>query len=281
MFLAEVTDDLDAESDSLRRHFEQAGLAVLPASWYPREPEAYRQALDADLGRATVFVQLLSALHGKRPPGLPQGYAGLQHERALAAGVPVVQWHDRAVDPEAVADPAQRALLRGETVMVVGLEELKREVVNRAQARPEPPAEAAPVDGLVFVDVEAGDAALATAVADLLSARGLACALPLRGGAPAEVREDLEQNLLLCDALLIVRGTVGARWVRDQLLLWRKVAWKRERPLRMLALVEGAPGGEEPLGLAVPNLKVIDAKGGVEAAAFAPLFAALAEAPAP
>ena len=138
-----------------------------------------------------------------------------------------------------MADPEQRAFLQGETVMVVGLEELKREVVERASAVPEPPPAAAPSEALVFVDAEAGDAELATAVADRLAERGLACVLPLRAGSPAEVREDLEQNLLFCDALVVVWGTIGSRWVRDQLLVWRKVAWKRERPLKVLAVLQG------------------------------------------
>jgi nucleotide-binding universal stress UspA family protein len=279
VFLAEVTDDLDAESDSLRRTFEQAGLAVLPTTWYPREPEAYRQALDVDLAKAKVFVQLLSELPGKRPPGLPQGYVRLQHERAVAAGLPVVQWHRRDLDPAAVADPEHRAFLQGETVMVVGLEELKREAIERAQAAPKPASPAPPTDALVFVDAEAGDAELATAAADLLAAHGLSCVLPLRSGSPAEVREDLEQNLMFCDALVVVWGTIGARWVRDQLLVWRKVGWKRERPLKFLALLEGPPADKEPLGLSVPNLDVLDGRGGVDERTLAPLLAALAEVP--
>ena len=72
VFLAEATDDLDADCDSLRRHFEQAGLAVFPRTWYPREPAAYQQALDADLAKAKVFVQLLSALPGSARPGSPR-----------------------------------------------------------------------------------------------------------------------------------------------------------------------------------------------------------------
>ena len=275
VFLAEATDDLDADCDSLRRHFEQAGLAVFPRTWYPREPAAYQQALDADLAKAKVFVQLLSALPGKRPPGLPQGYVRLQHERAVAAGVAVLQWHSRDLDATAVADPEQRAFLQGETVMVVGLEELKREVVERASAVPEPPPAAAPSEALVFVDAEAGDAELATAVADQLAERGLACVLPLRAGSPAEVREDLEQNLLFCDALVVVWGTIGSRWVRDQLLVWRKVAWKRERPLKVLAVLQGPPAEKEPLGLAVPHLQVIDCRGGLDARALGPLVEAL------
>lgn len=279
VFLAEVTDDLDADHDSLRRHFEQAGLALLPATWYPREPAAYQQALDADLARAKVFVQLLSALPGKRPPGLAQGYVRLQHERAVAAGLPVVQWHGRDLDPAAVTDPEHQAFLQGETVMVTGLEELKREVVDRALATPAPAgggAPAAPTDALVFIDAEAGDAELATAVADLLAARGVSCVLPLRSGTPAEVRDDLEQNLLLCDALVVVWGTIGNRWVRDQLLVWRKVAWKRERPVKVLGLLQGPPAEKEPLGLSVPNLKIFDCRGGLDASALDPLLEALA-----
>lgn len=276
VFLAEVTDDLDPELESLRRHFEQAGVAILPATWYPREPAAFQQALDADLARTKVFVQLLSALPGKRPPGLAQGYVRLQHERAVAAGLPIVQWHSRDLDPATVADPEHRSFLMGATVMVTGLEELKREVVDRALAVPAPQPAAALMDALVFIDAEAGDSELATAVADLLSARGLSCVLPLRSGSPAEVREDLEQNFLFCDALIVVWGTIGSRWVRDQLLVWRKVAWKRELPVKVLAVLQGPPADKEPLGLSVPGLEVLDRRSGLDEHALDSLVEALA-----
>jgi hypothetical protein len=278
VYLAEATDDLDDAAGALRRTLEQAGYRVLPETWYPREPEAYRQAVDADLARCALFVQLVSELAGKRSPGMPEGYVRAQHQRALAAGKPVLQRRPRRLDPAAVEDAGHRAFLESATVMAVGMEEFKRTVLERAAAltRPEPePAPAAAGESLVFVDADAGDLALAAAVGEALEARGLSFSLPLPGGSPAEVREDLEQNLLYSDALVVVWGGASAAWVRNQLLLLRKVAWKRERPLTAVALVQGPPGDKPALGLGLPNLVTVDCTAGVDERALAPLFEAL------
>ena len=266
VFLAQVTDDLDIRSDEMRRYFEQAGLNVLPDTWYSRDPEEFQRQVDRDLARSKVFVQLLSALPGKRPPTLPQGYLRLQYERALEAGLPVVQWRDRKLDPATVDDPEHRAFLQSETVMAVGTEELKRTVVEMATAEPETQEPVAQIseDALVFIDAEAGDLELAEALSERLAARGISTVLPLGSGTPAEVREDFEQNLMFCDALIIVYGQVHAKWVRDQLLVLRKLTWKREQPLRAVAILEGPPEPKDPVRLALPNLTTIDCRQGLD-----------------
>lgn len=277
VFLAEVTDDLDEEASALRRALEQAGYRVLPATWYPREPDAYRQAVDADLAGSELFVQLLSGLPGKKPPGMPEGYVRAQHQRAVAVGKPVLQWRSRTLDPATVEDAEFRVFLESETVMAVSMEEFKRTVVERAAAATEDEPEPEPVPGeaLVFVDADAGDLELATAVGEALERRGLAFSLPMPSGSPAEVREDLEQNLLYSDALVVVWGGSSGRWVRNQLLLLRKVAWKREWPLKAVVLLQGPPADKEPLGLGVPHLVTVDCSAGFDERALAPLFEAL------
>jgi TIR domain len=42
VFLAEVTDDLDSQRDEVRRYLVQAGLHVVPDTWYSREPSAFQ-----------------------------------------------------------------------------------------------------------------------------------------------------------------------------------------------------------------------------------------------
>lgn len=280
VFLAEATDDLDEKTSGLRRMLEQAGYRVLPETWYPRDPEAYREAVDADLAASELFVQLLSELPGKKPPGMPEGYVRAQHQRAVAAGKPVLQWRSPALDPASVEDAEYRTFLESETVMAVSMEEFKRTVVERVAAAVEDEPEPAPAAGesLVFVDADAGDLELAAAVGEALERRGLAFSLPMPGGSPAEVREDLEQNLLYSDALVVVWGAASGRWVRNQLLLLRKVAWKRERPLKAVALLQGPPAGKEPLGLGLPHLVTVDCSAGFDEQALAPLLEAL-EAP--
>ncbi len=279
VYLAEVTDDLDADSDAMRRYLEQAGIAVLPKTWIPREPEAFRQQVAGDLDRSTLFVQLLSALPGKRPPGMPEGYVRAQYDLAHQAGKPILQWRNRKLDPTTVDDPEHRAFLELETVMAVGSEELRRTVVERATPPKEPEAASetrdAATDALVYINAEAGDLELAEAVGELLEQRGIAYALPLGSGSPTEVREDFEQNLMFCDALILVYGAIHSKWVRDQLLVLRKLAWKRDEPLRALAVLEGPPAPKDPVRLALPKMMTLDAHQGLSQDTLASFIATL------
>jgi hypothetical protein len=98
VFLAEATDDLDAQRNAVQRYLEQAGVRVLPETLYSRTPAAFQQALDSDLAQSTLFVQLLSGVLGKKPPDLPQGYVRLQCERARALDIPMLQWRSPELD---------------------------------------------------------------------------------------------------------------------------------------------------------------------------------------
>ncbi len=284
VYLAEVTDDLDADSDGMRRYLEQAGIGVLPETWIPREPDAFRSQVAADLERSVLFVQLLSALPGKRPPGMPEGYVRAQYDLAHQAGKPILQWRSRELDPATVDDPDHRAFLELETVMAVGCEELKRTVVERATPPKQPTTDGMTPDGvkpdsatdaLVFINAEAGDLALAEEVGALLEQRGIAYALPLGSGSPTEVREDFEQNLMFSDALILIYGSIHSKWVRDQLLVLRKLTWKREEPLRALAVLECPPAPKDPVRLALPNLITLEAHQGPSDGALAPFLDAL------
>ena len=73
-FLAEVTDDLEFRRLEVRRYLEQKGVLVLPEASLPLGGAQFEAALDADLARSLVFVQLLGPVPGKRPPDVPDGY---------------------------------------------------------------------------------------------------------------------------------------------------------------------------------------------------------------
>ena len=261
IYLAEATDDIDSLREGTRRYFDQAGIRVLPDSFYPREPAAFQETVDSDLMRSDLFVQLLSELPGKRPPGLPQGYVSLQHERALELGKPVLQWRDRDLDVETVEDGDYRSLLDGETVLATGIEEFKNEIKQRLNQEPEKPPQ--PINAFVFVDVEQADQSVANEVCEALDAAGIGYALPMTGGKPAEIREDLQQNLLDCDALVVIYGGSSPSWVREQLRFFRKHLHQRETPLEVLTVLEGPPHEKDPLGYKLPRMTTLDCRNGV------------------
>ena len=118
-----------------------------------------------------------------------------------------MQWRSPELDCTTIQDADHRALLEGETVLATRLEELKLTIVQRACCPPTP-LPSKPINALVFVNAEAEDDALAQAVGEFLARNGVASVFPMRGGQPSEVRKDLEDNLLYCDGVIIVYGSI-------------------------------------------------------------------------
>ena len=96
--------------------------------------------------------------------------------------------------------------------------------------------------------------------------------MPLRNGTPAKIRKDLEENLIHCDALVVVYGSITPDWVRRQLLLLRKMQGQRPQRLRALAVCEGPPQEKSPLDFVLPNAQVIDCRKGFDAYKFEPFL---------
>jgi hypothetical protein len=179
VFLAEVTDDLEEQRNNVKRYLDQAGIAVLPKNACSLHPDAFRQAVTDGLAEADLFVQLLSALPGKRPPDLPEGYAKCQMQLALSLGKPVLQWRSPALDVAAVQDAAQRMLLDAATVRAEGIEDFKREIRRRLDEPQKKPPGPEPTGAFVFVDMDSTtDRPLAEQLCDILSRHDAGYMLP-------------------------------------------------------------------------------------------------------
>ena len=263
VFLAEVTDDLDPVRDEVRRYLEQKQIRVVPnqCCLTRGDAAAFRGEVDALLSSCTLFVQLLGPVPGKKPPDADATYVELQLERAQQAQRRILQWRDPDLVLAKVRDPRHAALLQGSEVLATGLEELKNEIIARL-APAAPPRERAEAR-LVFVNAEGSDLPFAEALSKVITQCGAGCVLPLRGADPAEVRADLEQNLLDCDDLMIVYGATTPSWVREQLRYARKVLFRREHDLQGLAVYQAPPVPKPPIGFELPNLSTIDGLAGV------------------
>jgi hypothetical protein len=153
-------------------------------------------------------------------------------------------------------------LLEGETVLATRLEELKLTIVQRA-CYPPTPSPSKPINALVFVNAEVEDDALAQAVGEFLARNGVASVFPMRGGQPSEVRKDLEDNLLYCDGVIIVYGSIPLLWVRQQLVYCLKQAFRRDQPLKVFAVYEGPPEPKSPLSVTIPQLQIVHSSHGL------------------
>jgi hypothetical protein len=275
VLLAEVTDDLEFKRLEVQRYLEQQGLRVLPETSYPLGRTEFEAALDVDLARSTAFVQLLGPMPGRRPRDVPDGYGWLQLECALRRGCRVLQWRSPEFDPVAVEFPRHRELLEGQTVQATSLESFKRAVY--AAAIPAPPAsETRRETGdrpLVFINTEPRHRPI---VAEICAAIGdrAAWAERLFEGRAEEVREDLEQNLIDCDAMVMVYAD-NAGWTRGALRQFLKLAPRRQCPVRAIPVINVPPTTKPELGMSLPGMIVIDGRSGIGPEALARLSASL------
>jgi len=151
-------------------------------------------------------------LTGKCRPGLPS-FPALQYEAALSVGIPVLQWRDPDLKPETIEQKDHCSLLAGDTVLAIGLEEFKQELVTRFHAQDK---KAKPIvnPNLVFLNTSSDDESLVENIGTQLKGHEIGVALPLRSADPKQIQEDLELSLSECDGLIIVYGPATHAWAR-------------------------------------------------------------------
>ena len=238
VYLAEVTDDLDGLRTKVTRSLQQRSIRVIPDTWYPRDPKAFRAAVDGGLNEADLFVQLLSSLPGRKPPDLKGGYVGFQHRRAESE----VCRSFSGATPRLMCRPSSETSRTPSTAPVAwGLRSGRRYRgllprdrpagrANKEEGQKNPSR-----DAFVFVNVnlDYDGPETAAALCRYLEQRGIGYVLPITTGQAEEVRKDLEANLLECDGMIIVYGRVSSAWVRGQLREFRKLAYRREKAARV------------------------------------------------
>lgn len=265
VYLAEVTDDLRPRRDQILRHLKHEGFAVLPKQ-RDLEGDAFKQALQVELPQCQSFIQLLGEIPGRTPPGMPQGYTRYQWEQAQAEAqkrepsnhLPILQWHDPALVLDEVSSQAQKELLRGNMVFVESLESFKDRIV-KVTLEP-PPKQAEPISNdrvpFVFINAEKKDRSLALKISDHVGDH-LFRDLPIEQGSSSEMRADLEDKLLDCDALIIVYGNASVGWVSGQLRHYNRISPRRREPLRILAVYDGPPEDKPIVDAKMPDLQII------------------------
>jgi len=273
--LADVTDDLEGKRDEVRRYLDQHAVPVLPELGYPLGRSDFEAALNADLVKSRAFVQLLGPMSGKYTPDVPDGYGWLQLECARRRGLPILQWRSPELDLGAIERPRHRELLELETVRATTLESFKSAVLA-ALAPQLPPSDkrgGGAAQPLVFLNTEPRHLAIAAEIRKAIGDRA-AWAVPLFDGPAEMLREDLEQNLIDCDAMVMVY-TDNPGWARAQLRNFHKLAPLRDRPVRVISIVDAPPEEKPELGFFMPDMVVIDGRAGIGPEALTQLSASL------
>ncbi len=217
----------------------------------------FERGLNADLAKCLAFVQLLGPMAGKRPPDVPRGFGWLQLELARRTNLPILQWRSPDLDVMKVEAPVQKELLEQQTVRAVPFEDFKRTIVEGVQAPSLPPTLPS---SMLFINADSVDKANADVIKDSLGGR-FGWSMPLSlydaDATPEELQQDMEHNLINSEGMVVLYGAVRAAWVTGQLQLYRKLAPRRQKSLRLLAVVELPPAPKPRLPIGLPDLKMV------------------------
>jgi hypothetical protein len=129
IFLAETTQALNPDRDTVLLLLDQ-GYDVYPTRFYSRDPLAFVRAMELDLARVALFVQLLGEDCSIRTEELPHGYEGLQLERARSLGYSMLRWRRKDLDVAKIRDEKHRRFLQEVDVMTMDLEDFKGEIMR-------------------------------------------------------------------------------------------------------------------------------------------------------
>jgi hypothetical protein len=277
--IAEATDDLDEQRESVTALLRQHEFEAVPLRAYPRDTEAaYLDAVRRDLRDAALFVQLLGRWEGKALEDGGASIVALQAREALAAhrerGLAVLQWREGGLDPLLAKSEAHRVLLQGPFVQASGFEQFRREVLRALKvevaAAPAPAPAAVPIPNggfSVFVKADDVDTDLAGAACESL--KGLdVVPVPSASNGHIPFPRALERQLdtiSRCDGVLFVYGESSLGWLTAQVGYASRVMGLR--PDHVWGAVLDAPApGRPKVPFVSPHLLNLDCRNGFDPA---------------
>lgn len=290
VFVAECGRDLQAVRAQLVTDLRLHGHTVLPAQQLPLSEDLLRAELATLLERATLAVHLVGSSAGPVPDGpTGQPLVALQNTLAAAAsqarGLRRILWlapgaQGERPEQQAWLDALQTdaALQRGADLLRGDPEALKGAVHQALQALQQPAATPAPASGSaprVHLLMTEADRAAVVPLVKALRGLGLAVSVPVFAGDAAALRQRNAQLVAESRAVLIVYGAGDEAWKFHQVSdLQKQAAIAGGGPSRWLALLPPqTPDKDLEQALAEPG--TLDLLAGVDAAALAPLRAAL------
>ena len=100
---------------------------------------------------------------------------------------------------------------------------------------------------------------LAHEIKDILAEKGIDYSLPLEISATTtETRQNLENNLLSCHAVIVLFDNSSPVWVRKQLLYCQRMQSKRDQPLKVIAVCCKSQKNKSHLNINLRNMHILE-----------------------
>ncbi len=257
IYLATTTSDVQDERDRIRRELLERGHQVLPDTSLPMLSRDVEAAVRQYLEKCTIAIHLLGRRYGVTPedsfesiPALQlrltaeqMQHPGLQRLIWLAGTGEIADERQRAFILRVQEDPAMH---QGAEIIEGNLNLLKKDLIRRLSPpeKPKPAVSSKAAAGApkLYLICDAKDEEQVEALEDYLFDQGLEVSLPAFDGADADAAALHQENLRVCDAVLIYYAAAPKAWVDIKLReLLKAVGYGREKPIAAQAVYIAPP----------------------------------------
>ena len=260
VLLAQTTDDLELEREQVKGFLLQNGFSIAPSLDYPQGGDAFKEAFTRDLEQADLFVQLVGATSGRKPPDLPEGYLVAQYKLARLSGIDMHIWAHPEIDRSRITDSEHASILDSADTQLTGLERFKSGLLDYLEQRERSASavEKPKTNSLVYLGADRSDLSVVQEVEAYLTGHKVPVVTPTFDGSAEEIRQDLEENLLDSDTLIFVHGSAPTTWIRGNLRRLHRLMAERSTPPRSVVVLKAPPPNKGDVGISLPYVKWID-----------------------
>ncbi|MBL4899954.1 MAG: toll/interleukin-1 receptor domain-containing protein [Colwellia sp.] len=251
VFLAETTPDMEDSRSTLAMFIEKLGYRVLPSRLYLRGAQEFEQMLDQDLANTKLFIQLLGAYGSPRTEEFPDGYEGLQLNRALAAKIPLIRAYERETFDFNKLKTEHRKFLEASDVMAQDLEEFKVAIKDKLKdltLRESKPATDDSGERPVFIYTQKSDTSAAFNIRDRLVDQNLDYEIIV------DEDESIEELASIRDytGLVLVYGELSSGvWIKQKMRTFRELRLAKQ-PIQPVCVLYFDPPEKRNELLATP-----------------------------
>lgn len=246
VYLAECSFDRRDARDALESHLRLHGLSVFPDTALPRSEEEYIAAVEGFLARCDLSIHLVGAKYGVVPDGpTDKSVTILQNELAMERckrgglrriiSLPEGTRSQSKSQQEFIERLLTDAELQAGADLVTGDTEELKEVVRAVLERLEKPEAVAPEsqgNKLVYLICDEPDRHATMPLRKFLKNRRCDVQIPLFEGDAAAIRQNNQDLLTGCDAVILFYGHGDESWKRSIVNEVRKAcAYRGGKPL--------------------------------------------------
>ena len=255
VYLAETTQDLFEQREALRRDLKQHGYTVFPARGLPLIAPQMTTAIKEELEQCRMSIHLIGSTYGAVPEGSTMSMVEIQNELAIErgkkGGFSRLLWIPAGmkIEDERQARVIEQfrmdsRLQEGADLLETYLEDLRTVIYDRLHKEPKATTVVASASAdevkpfYIYILYDQRDFAAVKPYADELFDQGFEILHPCFEGGEADLRQYHEENLRICNAALLIFGSVNAAWIRQKLReIQKSVGYGRTEPLPKIAIL--------------------------------------------